>query len=161
MEILPRRIWELWTLPDVCPGHTAGQGCFCDSVHPLRVILPTFSLAVWGPRLYCSLPVSTEVRREPQDHRPHGWGSRDGKPVRWGLCWVCSVARCQKGEARKMPSSLTPCCVLCPRKALIGERECVSRLSFTLKVSPWVEEAGSSPGFFHFLVLLNCRMGPR
>lgn len=69
---------------------------------------------------------------------------------------VRSLARCQRWEAKKMPSSLTPSCVLCSGgarclgKVLIGERECkfircVLRLPFTSDISS-PAAAASSPG---------------
>lgn len=96
-------------------------------------------------------------------HRAPAWGSQHAG--------VCSLARCPRWEAKKMPSSLTPCCVLhlggpsCMGKVLIGERECkfiryVLRLPFTLEIS-CPAAAGSSPGLLHFLELLNGRQLPR
>lgn len=84
---------------------------------------------------------------------------------------ICSQARQQTRELKKLPSSLTPCPVSllglehCVRKVLMGEKECkfirrVLRFPFTLKITSQAA-AGSSPGLPHFLELQNGRQPPR
>lgn len=133
---------------------TVGQSYWCDSLlfsHPL----PHLNF-VWTPCCFCYCLLWTVWGTQScgPGHLP---SLMDRAPVLGSQhAGVCSLARCQRWEAKKMPSSLTLCCVLCLGgasclgKVLIGERECifircVLRLPFTLDLSS-LAAAVSNPG---------------